>query len=83
VAQGVGPEFKPQYCKQKKCIWPGTMAQVVEHLPSKHKALSSNTSTTKKKKKKKCMTYKNIYVYMFIYLKQNVHETIANWTIRR
>jgi hypothetical protein len=28
------------------------MAQVVEHLPSKHKALSSNPSTTPVKKKK-------------------------------
>jgi hypothetical protein len=27
------------------------MAQVVEHLPSKHKALSSNTSTMPVKKK--------------------------------
>jgi hypothetical protein len=22
VAQGVGPEFKPQYCKKKKGSWP-------------------------------------------------------------
>jgi hypothetical protein len=29
------------------------MAQMAEHLPSKHKALSSNSSTTKKTKKKK------------------------------
>jgi hypothetical protein len=29
------------------------MAQAVEHLTSKHKALSSNPSTAKKKKKKK------------------------------
>jgi hypothetical protein len=28
------------------------MAQVVEHLPSKHKALSSNTSSAKKRKKR-------------------------------
>jgi hypothetical protein len=30
----------------------GGVAQVVERLPSKHKALSSNPSTAKKKKKK-------------------------------
>jgi hypothetical protein len=29
----------------------GRMYQVIEHLPSKHEALSSNPSTTKKKKK--------------------------------
>jgi hypothetical protein len=29
------------------------MAQMVEHLPSKSEALSSNTSTTKKKKKER------------------------------
>jgi hypothetical protein len=29
------------------------MAQVIEHLASKHEALSSNPSITKKKKKKK------------------------------
>jgi hypothetical protein len=29
------------------------MAEVVEHLPSHHIALSANPSTTKKKKKKK------------------------------
>jgi hypothetical protein len=28
------------------------MAQVIEHLPSKHKALSSNPSTTPPEKKK-------------------------------
>jgi hypothetical protein len=30
----------------------GEVAQVGEHLPSKHKALISNTSTKKKKKKR-------------------------------
>jgi hypothetical protein len=30
----------------------GSMAQIVEHLPSKHKVLISNPSTAKKKKKK-------------------------------
>jgi hypothetical protein len=29
------------------------VAQVVEHLPSKHKALNSNSTTSKKKKKRK------------------------------
>jgi hypothetical protein len=29
----------------------GGMAYIVEHLPSKHKALSSNSSTAKEKKK--------------------------------
>jgi predicted transposase YdaD len=28
------------------------MVQVIEHLPSNHEALSSNTSTTKKRRKK-------------------------------
>jgi hypothetical protein len=29
------------------------MAQAIEHLPSKPKALNSNTSTTRKKKKER------------------------------
>jgi hypothetical protein len=50
VAQGVGPEFKPKYCKKKKKKkkrkYPtqkkaGRVAQVVEHW-----VLSSNPSTT-------------------------------------
>jgi hypothetical protein len=36
--------------KRKKTSRGWSMSQVVEHLPSKHKALSSNTSTVKKKK---------------------------------
>jgi hypothetical protein len=32
----------------------GDMAQAVEHLPGKHKALSSNPSTAQKKKKALC-----------------------------
>jgi hypothetical protein len=32
-------------------MWTGGVAQVVEHLPSKHEVLSSNPSTAKKKKK--------------------------------
>jgi hypothetical protein len=33
----------------------GDVAQVVEHLPGKHKVLSSNSNTAKKKKKKKVL----------------------------
>jgi hypothetical protein len=36
---------------QSKKGWSG-MAQGAEHLPSKHKALCSNTSTAKKKREK-------------------------------
>jgi hypothetical protein len=32
-------------------VWPGTVARVVQCLPGKHDALSSNTSTIKKEKK--------------------------------
>jgi hypothetical protein len=53
-AQGVGPEFKPQYCKKKErkkkpiTKW-GVVEwlQVIEYLPSKSEALSSNLSTAK------------------------------------
>jgi hypothetical protein len=39
--------------KKIKAKRTGSMAQVAEqHLPSRHKALSSNCSTTKKKRKK-------------------------------
>jgi hypothetical protein len=34
-------------------LWAGVVPKVVEHLPRKHKALSSNSSTTKKKKKER------------------------------
>jgi hypothetical protein len=34
---------------KKKKDWAGGMAHMVEHLPSKHEALSWNPSTTKKK----------------------------------
>jgi hypothetical protein len=43
VAQGVGPEFKPQYCKKKKKI-----SKRIGLLPSKHEALNSNPNTLKK-----------------------------------
>jgi hypothetical protein len=49
VAQSVGPEFKHQYSKKKKkkkklSYKARNMAQEEEHLPSRHKALSSNPS---------------------------------------
>jgi hypothetical protein len=62
VAQGVGPEFKPQYHKKKrkkseilsqkslKHKKVGGMAQVVGHLPSKYEFLKSIHSTTHTKK---------------------------------
>jgi hypothetical protein len=34
---------------KKSQIWDGGLAQVVEHLPNKHKALSSISSIAKKK----------------------------------
>jgi hypothetical protein len=56
VAQDVGPEFNPQYCKNKqnaKMLTAGKVAHAVQHLLSKRKALSSIFSHQKKKKKKK------------------------------
>jgi hypothetical protein len=35
----------------------GDLAQVVEHLAGKHKALSSNSTTTKKKERAKTSSY--------------------------
>jgi hypothetical protein len=53
VAQEVGPEFKSQYHqKVKRNYRAGGMAQTVECLPSKCKALKSPLSITKKKKEK-------------------------------
>jgi hypothetical protein len=48
----VRPEFKPQYHKKikNKAKMAGGVAQGVECLPSKCKALSSNTNTTKENK---------------------------------
>jgi hypothetical protein len=40
------------YLKENQRKRAGGVAQVVECLPKKHKALSTNTSTKKKKKKK-------------------------------
>jgi hypothetical protein len=34
-------------------IWAGDEAEAVEHLPHKHKVLSSNPSTPKKKRRRK------------------------------
>jgi hypothetical protein len=38
---------------KERLILAGTVSQVVEHLPSKHEALSSNTTTIKAKTKQK------------------------------
>jgi hypothetical protein len=38
---------------QKSCLWAGEVAQVEQGLPSKHEALSSNSSTAKTIKKQK------------------------------
>jgi hypothetical protein len=43
--------------KNRTYMWAGAMAQVVEHLSSKCKALRSNPTTTKKKKNKKKPTH--------------------------
>jgi hypothetical protein len=51
VAQGVGPEFKPQYRKEPKNPTQnrsGLATQVVECLRSEHEALSSNLGMAKK-----------------------------------
>jgi hypothetical protein len=49
--QAQGPEFKPQYHQKKnKICW--SMAQVVECLPKKCKALRVQNHKTEKKKKK-------------------------------
>jgi hypothetical protein len=39
-----------KYLKQQR---PGSMAEVMKHLPSKCKALSSNSSTARKRERKK------------------------------
>jgi hypothetical protein len=41
----------------------GGMTQVVEYLPSKHKALNSNPSTNKKKKRNKNKNLKTELLY--------------------
>jgi dipeptidase len=41
---------------------PGGVAQVVEHLPNKREALSSNYSADKKKKRKKSLYWRFEYV---------------------
>jgi hypothetical protein len=44
-------KFKNLFKKITKTKSVGGMVQVVEHLPTKHKALNSNPSSTKKKNK--------------------------------
>jgi hypothetical protein len=58
VAQGVGPKFKLQYCKNKKIKKIANrkrinrVAQVVECLPNKSKALSLTPHYCQKRSKK-------------------------------
>jgi hypothetical protein len=40
------------------------MVQVVEHLPSKHKALRSNASTTQNKQKNNCQIKINASAFL-------------------
>jgi hypothetical protein len=47
------PHSHENYYYHKKKKRAGGVAEVVESLPSKHKALSSNPSTSKKKQKDK------------------------------
>jgi hypothetical protein len=42
---------------KKEMGWAGGVAQVIEHLPGKHEALSSNPSTTKKTKIKEAIEH--------------------------
>jgi hypothetical protein len=62
VAQGVGPEFKLQYCKKRKrkekliAKGLGGVAQVVECLTSKCESLNSNPVLPKKN------VYLNVYL---------------------
>jgi hypothetical protein len=56
------PEFKPQSHQKKKIA--GGIAQMIKHLPSKHKALSSKLRTAKKKKKTtKCQLNAQIFSF--------------------
>jgi hypothetical protein len=48
----VRPCLKKTKKQNKTKAWAAGLAQVIEHLPSKGKALSSNPSTAGKKKKK-------------------------------
>jgi hypothetical protein len=43
--------FQSKFVIEINLLGAGEVAQVVEHLPSKPKALSSNTSTARKNKK--------------------------------
>jgi hypothetical protein len=59
VAQGVGPEFKLQYCKTKQQKTnnhhrrrvAGEEAQVIGCLPSKHKVLNSTPSRERERER--------------------------------
>jgi hypothetical protein len=54
---------------------------VVEHLPTKHKALSSNSSTTKKSMLATiCSAYK-ILVYIYIYIYTNICKVVYVWNL--
>jgi hypothetical protein len=46
----LGKNVRHYLKKQLKQKWTGSMAQAVEHLTNKHKALSSNPSSTPPKK---------------------------------
>jgi hypothetical protein len=53
------------------------VAQVVEHLPSKHEALSLNPSTTKKKKEKKKVVRKHVSLFPGFHF----HPPSSNFTV--
>jgi hypothetical protein len=59
--------------KKTKAKRAGSMAQVVEHLPSNHEALSSNSSINNKTKQKYIHIYIHTHIlYLYIY-------TLTNW----
>jgi hypothetical protein len=68
MAQSVGPEFKPQYCKKNnkknshKNKTSGVVG-VVEHWRSKHEALSSNSSAANTIKQKKIRAF-NMIIFL-------------------
>jgi hypothetical protein len=57
-------------------IGAGGVAQTVEHLPSNHKALSSNPSTIKKKKKKR---KSQATIIGFMFEKWSEYSSEMNW----
>jgi hypothetical protein len=54
VSRPAGQKYEPLSEKQTKSKRTGSVAQVVDCLPSKVKVLSSNPSTTKKTQKLRC-----------------------------